>query len=227
MGKSKPEPELYVFDICDTLFYSNTTFDFIKFVLESRRMTGELNWFRHYTKKASPVFLTLAFLQKLSKADWHKKLALKLLQGISRTELYTLGEQFEQQFLPLRVIAQTHQMLNKLKADGKLVVLISASLDPVVAAIAKTLQVDFRCSELEYDARGNSTGNLKFEMTGRKLSALQEMLSHQQPNFAVATDNFSDFGLVEAACQRYVVVYNEKSLNFWKSLNPEFIKLYS
>jgi len=53
MGKSKPEPELYVFDICDTLFYSNTTFDFIKFVLETRKMTRQLYWFNHYIKRSS------------------------------------------------------------------------------------------------------------------------------------------------------------------------------
>src|SRR5688572_18993756 len=227
MEKSKPEPELFVFDICDTLYYSNTTFDFIKFVLETRKMSGQLYWFNHYTKRSSPIFLGLAVLQKITKADWSKKLSLKLLQGISKTELYALGQQFEKQFLPSRIIAQTHQMLEKLKADGKTIVLISASLDPVVAAIAEALKVEFRCSELEYDAQGNFTGNLKFEMTGQKLKALQEMLSHQQANFAVATDNFTDFGLVEAACQRYVVVYNEKALNFWQSLDPDFIKLYS
>jgi phosphoserine phosphatase len=227
MEKGKQEPELFVFDICDTLFYSNTTFDFIRFVLETRKMSGQLYWFNHYTKKSSPVFLGLAVLQKITKTDWPKKLCLKLLQGISRSELFLLGEQFEKQFLPGKIITQTHQMLEKLKAERKKVVLISASLDPVVAAIAKALNVDFRCSELDYDKNGNFTGNLKFEMTGRKLKALQVMLSHQTANFAVATDNFSDFGLVEAACQRYVVVYNEKALNFWQKLNPDFIKLYS
>lgn len=224
---SKAEPELFVFDICDTLFYSNTTFDFIRFVLEKKKMTASLLWFRHYTQKSSPLFLALAVLQKLTKKDWPKKLCLQLLKGISKQELYQLGEDFEQKYLSSRTIAQTHVMLDELRKAGKTVVLISASIDPVVAAIAKALAVEFRCSELEYSLSGAFTGNLAYEMTGQKLNALQKMLNHQKAGFAVATDNFSDRSLVEAAGKRYVVVYNEKALHFWKDLNPNFIKLYS
>ena len=226
-GKAGQEPELFVFDICDTLFYSNTTFDFIKFVLQEKGWEGKLRQFDLYTKKTSPVFIGLYFLQKFSKTDWPKKLCLRLLKGMSKAELYRLGEAFEKQFLASRLVERTHQMLNQLKKEGKQVVLISASIDPVVASIAKALGVDFRCSELAYDAQGNFTGELKREMTGQKLVDLRKMLSSQDAPFAVATDNFSDRGLVEAACHRYVVVYNEKALNFWQDLKPEFIKLYS
>ncbi|MDB5263190.1 MAG: hypothetical protein JWQ14_2471 [Adhaeribacter sp.] len=227
MELNKPEPELFVFDICDTLFYSNTTFDFIRFVLETKKMSRQMQRYKYYTRRTSPLFLALAVLQKLTKTDWPKKLSLQLLRNIPKTELYELGRQFEAQYLVTRTIAETHQMLATLRKEGKTVVLISASLDPVVAAIAQAMGVAFRSSELAYDAEDKFTGHLKFEMTGQKLNALREMLSHQESKFAVATDNFSDFDLVEAACQRYVIIYNEKARNFWQSLNPDFIKLYS
>jgi phosphoserine phosphatase len=222
-----PEPELFVFDICDTLFYSNTTFDFIKFVLQEKRWNSKLRQFDLFTKKTSPVFVGLYFLQKFSKVDWPKKLCLRLLKGMSKKELYQFGEAFEKQFLASRMVERTHQMLNQLRKEGKSVVLLSASIDPVVAAIAKALEVEYRCSELAYDSLGNFTGDLQWEMTGQKLVALRKMLSSENAPFAVATDNFSDRGLVEAACHRIVVVYNEKALNFWQDLQPEFIKLYS
>ncbi|KAA9327381.1 HAD family hydrolase [Adhaeribacter soli] len=221
------EPELFVFDICDTLFYSNTTFDFIKFVLQKKGWGGKLRQFDLYTKRTSPVFIGLYFFQKFSKEDWPKKLCLRLLKGVSKKELYQLGEAFEKQFLASRMVEKTHQMLRQLRKEGKTVVLISASIDPVVAAIANALAVDYRCSELAYDSQGNFTGDLQWEMTGQKLVALRKMLSSEDAPFAVATDNFSDRGLVEAACHRFVVVYNEKALNFWQDLQPEFIKLYS
>jgi HAD superfamily phosphoserine phosphatase-like hydrolase len=221
------EPELFVFDICDTLFYSNTTFDFIKFVLQEKGWTGKIRQFKSFTRKSSPVFVGLYILQKFSKQDWPKKLCLRLLKGLSKEELFQFGEAFEKHFLTSRLVEKTHQMLNQLKKEGKQVVLISASIDPVVAAIAKALEVDFRCSELAYDKQGYFTGALKHEMTGQKRTAVRLMLSSEDALFAVATDNFSDRGLVEAACQRYVVVYNEKALNYWQDLKPEFIKLYS
>lgn len=231
MGKTAnalvPEPELFVFDICDTLFYSNTTFDFIKFVLQERKQTGKLRQFNLFTRKTSPVFVGLYFLQKLIKEDWPKKLCLGLLKDMPKAELYALGEAFEKRFLSSRLIDRTHQMLCELRKEGKRVVLISASIDPVVAAIAKALEVEFRCSELSYNEQNQFTGELKREMTGQKLIELRKMMSSQDAPFAVATDNFSDRSLVEAACHRYVVVYNDKALNFWQDLQPDFIKLYS
>ncbi|WP_210466231.1 HAD family hydrolase [Rufibacter roseolus] len=225
--KGVSEPELYVFDICDTLFYSNTTFDFIKFVLEEKKMVSKCRLFDLYTKRKSPFFLSLYLLQKLTKVDWPKKLCLKLLAGITKEELYLLGEAFENQFLVSRMIAETHQMLERLKEAGKSIVLISASIDPVVAAIASKLKVEYRCSELHYNSRNKFTGNLSREMTGQKLIELRRMLSRHDAPFAVATDNFSDRSLVEAACQRYVVVYNTKAVQFWQGLDAQFIKLSS
>ncbi|WP_026462936.1 HAD-IB family phosphatase [Adhaeribacter aquaticus] len=225
--KSIPEPELYVFDICDTLFYSNTTFDYIKFVLKEKGWVGKERLFHLYTQKKSPFFVALYFLQKMTKVDWPKKLCLGLLKGLSKSELHLFGQSFEKQFLATKMIEETHQMLDRLKGAGKTIVLLSASIDPVVAAIASKLQVDCRCSELEYDAHNRFTGNLRREMTGQKLVELRQMLSHHDAPFAVATDNFSDRSLVEAACQRYVVVYNDRALKFWQGVDAEFIKLSS
>ena len=53
------DTSIVVFDICDTLYYSNTTFDFIHFALAELKKTTELIAFTLLTKKYSPVFLGL------------------------------------------------------------------------------------------------------------------------------------------------------------------------
>ncbi|AMM51669.1 hypothetical protein TH61_11445 [Rufibacter sp. DG15C] len=221
------ETELFVFDICDTLFLSNTTFDFIEFALGEKALTIRSLLFKLFTKRFSPIFLCLYILQKVTKVDWPKKLVLNLLKGFSKKELYTLGKLFEQRFLPSKKIEQTHQMLNNLVENHKKVVLVSASIDPVVSAIAFYLGVPFLSSMLEYDDDGLTTGNLTFEMTGKKLENISQLLSFPTAKFAVATDNFSDRSLVEAAHQRFVIIYNTQARLFWQELNPYFIEIQS
>ncbi len=231
LSAAKPvgEADVFVFDVCDTLFYSNTTFDFLRFVLAQRASGSKQLALKLLSAKWSPLFVGLVAWQKVAGGDPVKAGALRLLTGISRDELYELGRRFVAEFLPARRIARTHELLAELAQTSTRVVLLSASLDPVIAALATALgSIDFVSSRLEYDAQGICTGRLQQELTGQKQAALQTLLaSPGEPlRLAVATDNFTDHGLVSQAQVRYVVVHDAAAKKFWQGLNPEFIEAY-
>ncbi|QIX62522.1 haloacid dehalogenase-like hydrolase [Hymenobacter sp. BT18] len=224
-----PHADVFVFDVCDTLFYSNTTFDYLEFVLRAQKRGGAQRWLTLLTKRWSPAFVGLAVLQKLRGGDPIKTVALRLLRGIPKAELYRLGQQFVQEYLSTRKIAHTHTLLAGVAGVGTRVILLSASLDPIVAAIAAELKVEFVSSLLGYDVQGQCTGELVRELGGDKPRALQELLGPNAPvgRLAVATDNFTDHGLVSSAACRYVVVHKPEAKGFWQDLQPEFIEAYS
>lgn len=232
MNVTLPPPptdvDVFVFDVCDTLFYSNTTFDFIRYVVARQQARGRQRLLQLLTRRWSPVYVGLAAWQKLTGLDAIKAAALRLLAGLPKTELYALGQQFEAEFLRGRPIAQTHALLAGLVGAGTRVVLLSASLDPIVAAIAAELGVEFISSELAYDAQGRCTGRLRRELGGQKHRVLTELAGlGQAPRLAVATDNFTDRELVASASSRYVVVHQPEAKGFWQDLKPHFIEAYS
>ncbi|MFD1466672.1 haloacid dehalogenase-like hydrolase [Hymenobacter caeli] len=218
--------DVFVFDVCDTLFYSNTTFDYLNYVLEQKQLGGRRRWLQLLTKRWSPAYLGLAVWQKLAGGDAIKAAALRLLVGIPKEELYALGRSFLKDFLGTRKIARTHELLASSVGSRTRVVLISASLDPIIAALAVALEVEFVSSELDYDGRGRCTGRLRREMSGQKHHALRE-LAGADLRLAVATDNFTDRALVAGAAYRYVVVHRPADKPFWQDLGPQFIEAYS
>jgi phosphoserine phosphatase len=220
--------DVFVFDVCDTLFYSNTTFDYLQFVLEQRQLSGRQQWLRLLTKRWSPAFLGLSFWQKLTGGDAIKAAALRLLTGIPKDELYSLGQRFLRDFLSTRKIARTHELLEQLANSSTRVILLSASLDPIIAALAAELKVEFVSSELDYDEKGCCTGRLRRELGGKKHHALRELVGADTTlRLAVATDNFTDRELVATVTCRYIVVHNTGAKQFWQDLTPQFIEAYS
>ena len=223
------EANVFVFDVCDTLFYSNTTFDFLRFVLQQQGATAKQTLLKSLTTRWSPLFVGLAVWQKALGGDPIKAVALRLLAGTPKAELYALGRRFVAEFLPARRIARSHELLAGLAATTTRVILLSASLDPVIAALAEALgPIEFVSSQLEYDKHGHATGRLVRELTGQKQHALQQLVANQaEPvRLAVATDNFTDLELVTQAQVRYVVVHSAAAKQFWQKLDPQFIEAY-
>lgn len=214
--------KLVVFDICDTLYRSNTTFDFIRFVLNKQQQAWKALLLKLYTTKYSPLFVLFYVLQKMLKQDVCKAQSLKLLKGLSKASLDQLAEQFRTDYLSQRAIADTHQMLQQFKASETTIVLLSASIDPVVRAIAQAFDVAFFCSELAYQDEV-FTGQLAFEMTGKKQDKLAAFGADDKTVLTVVTDNFTDKPLMRLAQHRHAVVYSDEGRHYWQELAPHFI----
>ncbi len=216
----------FVCDVCDTLYRSNTTFDFVRFALErgphGRRRTLE----RAVNARHSPLFYAGAVFFRLGGPDVARFATVALLRGFSQEELASLAESFVDDFLASRRIEETHRLVEEARDLGERVVLVSASLEPVVAAIAARLRVEHRASELEVDPRtGRLTGRISRDWTGRKQAVLGELGWTRDDELTVMTDNFSDAALMELADRRLAVVHSARAEDFWQRFRPQLLRV--
>jgi phosphoserine phosphatase len=206
-----------VSDICDTLFYSNTTFDFIRFCAEKGWLgnKGKRTW-RTFLRRQSLPFWALAVLNKVTGADLHKKVAVGLLKGHNVTEVSGWAAQFYQEYLAPRKVAQTFAVLQQLAGDT-LLVLASSSIEPVVAEVAKAVGASQYVATTLETSEGVYTGRIEQELTGKKTDALKELLQRGIP-VAVLSDNTTDRALMELAENGYAICYNDVQRKFWSTV---------
>lgn len=198
---------LVVFDVCGTLYESNTTFDFIQFVKKNKIIKLLNNWFIKYA---------FVFLGKSLNKDIYRFLYVRQLKGMSRIELDKLANEFVESWLIGKEITVSHELLMKCKNNNQTCLIISASLDVVVCAICKKLGVDaFYASRLEF-VDGIATGYLATDMLGNK-HKIEEIVNLSEIEMVV-TDNISDFHLVSMAKKSFILS-KEKNIDFWKSKN--------
>mgnify|MGYP000874195324 CR=1 FL=1 len=206
----------YIVDICDTLYYSNTTYDFAGFFL--RRRNRFRYWgFRLICSRKSPVFYGLIIISAITRRDIHKKLVLRLLNGYNRDVLYEIASQFYFGFLKGREIKAVHKMLQAAVETRAEICLVSATIDPVAQVIARELKVNYLSSVLQY-TDDICQGYLQKDLTGIKENAVRERYAGKQ--LIVITDNYSDYILVQNAHKSFVVIHNKKEEEKWKKLNP-------
>lgn len=215
---------MYIFDVCDTLYYSNTTFDFIKFVFKKKNSKFKLFLFNIYTYKYSPLFILFFLMQKVNNIDYSKLACLNLMQGYTKSRLEQYANQFYKEHLVKNKITETHILLEKAIFENQNICLVSASIDPVVKAIALQLNICYKSSELKYENEV-FTGKLSKELKGKKQEKIS-VLNSGDEDLIVVTDNFSDRALMEKATKCYAVIYKPEDLEYWKDLNPNYIKLY-
>lgn len=214
---------IVVFDICDTLFYSNTTFDFIEHVLAVDHKKNEWRRLQNMRSKRHFSFWLTLLEGKITGTDEFKAKGLMLLKGYSKNALEAHAEAFIQKLFNNKKVAPTFQLLENAQKNQQEVILLSASIQPVVEALGKQLGLKNISTKLSFD-KNVFTGKVKSEMKSEKLKAFNEL--YNKAPFEVITDNKSDFELVKAAAKRNVVVYSPSQKQFWKELNPNFIELY-
>ncbi len=214
--------KLIVCDVCDTLYRSNTTFDFIRFVVEKEKWVQRSLLLLVVSRK-SPLFYFLVIAGKLFHQDLIRKVALRFLKGKSKIDLDLLAQQFYSDFLESRA---NMKVFEKILTNGvTTTLLLSSSIDPVIATIAHSNKLRFYSSELKWK-QGKATGTLRKDMTGKKHEVVNKILSEEHFNrLQVITDNRSDWELVKLADERFIVIKNESEKIFWKSLDPIFIEV--
>lgn len=192
-----------IFDVCWTMYKSNTTFDFIKFIYEKESIKST----SLFLLNLKIIKVIILLIGKLIGRDIYRELFVRLLKGFTRNDLNALSENFYYNFLLKKKIDYTFEIFNKI--DASEIVLCSASLDVVVAYIAHDLKVEFFASELEFENEV-CTGKICKDLLGVKNSVLE----NKEIDF-VMTDNLSDLELVMKS-SKSVILSTSKNVNFWK-----------
>lgn len=207
--------KIYVFDICGTLYDSNTTFDFLSFIFSPISVA-----FRRFDTLRKTVVWRL--FNKLARSYFHKDItrliALRFLKGYTHEELVQLGQKFYDEFLKNNEHANLISTLNYLLLQEAHVVLVSATIDVVAEVIANRLGIkDWYGSQLLYK-NGMCQGRLMLDLLGAKRNLL--LRNNLLEIEAVYSDDLSDVPIFENAKQKNVVVYS-KTKKRWKKIIKE------
>ena len=227
MGERK---RVILLDVCDTLFLSNTTFDFLHWYLK-KRSPARLGILKMMVSKLSPRFWYLLAKGKFQKKDIIRHKAIELLKGESLSSLRKEAALFYEQFLAQRKNEKVWKLLEEIneKFPGDERVLVSSSLDIIISEVADRLGIaEFYASELE-TRNGIVTGRLESDVHGQKHLLIKHKLEDEYETIAV-TDNLSDMDMAKQCNSVYIVVYKQKHLEKWtKQLEPStttYIKMY-
>lgn len=205
------QQQLYIFDLCGTLYQSNTTFDFLDFYFLDKSRSYRFN---RKIFKTIPWRLFNRVLMKLLDLDLTRYICIRQLRKYNKEQLSQMADHFVTAFLNTRKFQVTQHLLREAQAGHREVMIMSASLDFIVAAVAKELQVTrFYSSELEYEG-DICTGKLRNDLLGKKSAFCRN--SHIPLEEAIiVTDNLSDQDLVSLASEAYIVCAS-KHVKFWE-----------
>lgn len=210
-----------ILDICDTLYYSNTTFDFLSY-LDSRE--NNRNRVLLSLRKMKFIMCINAFIFKFSHIDLFRKICIFfILKGKEVSYINNLCDEFVHKYLIKKKIPATFKIIEKYSHQNNIII-CSASISPIVSSIAKNIQCNTYFST-ELEVKNNTyTGKVKNDILGKKSSILAGL------NYdLVITDNKSDIDIIKKS-KNVILISVEKNITFWneflkknKDINAEII----
>lgn len=214
---------LVVFDVCDTLYSANTTFGFIRYLARTSGDARLADTLRRWTSRASPIFLLGALAHRLLGLDLARRSVIAALAGWTRQSLETAARAYVSDDLARCMNAPVLDRLEQHRRAGDRLLLVSSSLDIVVAQIARSLGVGFEASTLQFED-GRCTGRLARDLTGRK-AELVASLRERGEALHVYTDNRSDAALLAISDSRTVIIPNGASKARWAGPDCDYVEL--
>jgi len=216
-------PAFVVFDVCDTLYDANTTFGFLRHHAERTRSTRLNAALRAWASTRTARGLVAAASLKVLRIDLARIKVIAALRGELRDTLEQTARDYVDAILPRTINAAVHERLREHQRKGDRVVLISSSLDIVVAEIARVLGVDFSASVLEF-VGDRCTGRLAVDLTGRK-AEIAGALRRGEGLMHVYTDNRTDIDLLTIADRRSVILPAGAPQQHWAGTDCEYVSL--
>ena len=195
--------KINIFDICGTMYDSNTTFDFLDYMfLENKR-------YQIMRKMSKIIFFKIVnkIIFQAFNIDLFRIVFLRYLKGMTRKELENKVNDFYKKVLEFKKIDDVILLLNKIKKEDKKIILVSATIDIIAQRIAKEFSLDFISSKLSFD-KEICLGTLEYDLLGKKDSYIKEDIE------LVVTDNISDLNLIRVS-KKSVIISKKKNIKFW------------
>jgi len=226
MTEPRKHPAMAIFDLCDTLYAENTTLGFVRFFQARHGGWADRAALALAFSRRSPVFYLFAALHRLAAVDLYRRVVVRTLRGRGRIELAAAARAYVADRLPRLAVAQTQARLDRHRADGDRIVLVSNSLDVVTEAVAERLDVEWRAARLGF-RDGRCTGRIEADLAGRKAGVVTELLAGfpVRPLVYAYTDNLSDRDLVAMADRPTIVIPAGRSRARWGGVNAAFVEL--
>ena len=182
-------------DICWTLFYSNTTFDFLDWLLQEdkgyiRLRTLFRSWCGRYAN---------LLLYRLAHYDLQRHLAIRHLKGMSQETLLLQADNFFNYYLQKNKIKEVWDIL-----PSRNIIIASGTLDIIADTVARHIGAQkVYASHLEFKD-GICTGEFM------DFLLIKDRITEATDSYNIVTDNLSDIALVNKAQHATIVTYNNQ-----------------
>jgi len=210
-----------IFDICGTLYRSNTTFDFLDFYWRERGAT----WHRHFVRalRSPPGKATHRILSWVMHKDIFRALAVRTLAGQAAVDVEVMARRFVREFLAERRHQEVFALMDSERKAGAKIVLMSSSIHPVVRAVATALDVDrYFCSHLA-EVEGRLLGYFSSDIRGKKHDVFEKNYVYED-EFLFVTDNKEDLPLLKKSTCAYIVT-SKRRQSFWGANKHKFFNI--
>jgi HAD superfamily phosphoserine phosphatase-like hydrolase len=199
-----------IFDICGTLFDSNTTFDFLDFLLLHN---SKYNLLKKIKKNILFKVINKLIL-KLTKFDLLKVLSVKFLKNYTKEELEKKAEEFYMEYLKQREKREIVEILTNHVKRGDEVVFLSATLDFLANTIAREYNVpDIYSSRLQYKNK-ICGGKVELDLLKKKEITFKNEIIKEGYEYTFYTDNTQDYKLLQKVHYPNVIL-TEKNKKFF------------
>lgn len=217
---------LYIVDVCGTLVVEDTTIGLIGIHLtRSTRHVWRKYIFYLLTSNMSPFYWVVAAAERIRGKHLLKYTIVRLLSGDPVEELEKSADHYAENLLLRSRVKAVWSVLDQEPKPSK-IILASASLEPIVEAIAKRLGVQFVASTLK-SSKGLLTGYYGEDISGIKIEAIERKYGYsflEQPYGAIS-DNISDLPLLGRATTAWVVLHRERHRVRWANLAAHYLRL--
>lgn len=218
---------VHIFDVCGTLFLDDTTVGFIRWYHRRKKHWCLSALLALLFERRSPLKYLAVLAEKVAGRHLVKHVAIWTLKNEEMGALEGEADHYVEHLISARSVPQMMNRLRELKKQGSFIVLASASINPVVKALATRLEVAWVSSEIGVNS-GRATGSLCVDISGKKIGALQvsHCIDFSEMECHGYSDNLSDLRMLELCTHRTVVVHKPRHLKRWVLEGARFIKLY-
>lgn len=225
MNKSL-DTSIFIADVCGTLFYDDTTLGLLAhhFSRQPDRL-WRLRVLKSMTVRYSPLRLSTMILERLTRKHLLKHLLVRMLANDTVVSLEDSAQEYAVWLLKEKKVDSVWEILDPALKKQQ-VILASASLEPVIAALSERLGLQYVSSELE-SLDGVLTGYYRNDLTGKKIQALNTMIGYDfnDNQYDAISDNLTDYNLLNGARKAFVVLHNESHRERWLGLNATYLRL--
>jgi len=204
--------KIFYFDVCGTLFSVNTTFHFLFYLFKKENK---------YFKLFYCYFLTSIFGKILNKLGVIsiRALLLKMIKGVDPESINKIAKLYVSEELSKFEIKKTMDIFKKLNEDKDArIILISASIEPIIKALSDNYNVEYYCSKLEID-NSKFTGKLCLDLKGNKSDFI---IKNNISENIFYTDNIDDIPCGKFVNRLYFI--NRKNINLDKIFKKDTLE---
>ena len=209
-----------VFDVCGTLYDSNTTFDFLDGYFHNDR---KYQLFRRFSRSLPGKIVNYPFYRFFN-YDIIRVIATSFLKDISEEKLQVAMKHFVYHELDSKVKIDIQKLLHQYKEEGYVIYLMSGSYSLLVEQVCQYFKADaFTGSELEM-VNSQCTGRYATDQLFNKKAVLLEKYPDIQ-ELVVVSDNRTDYELMKMADKGFAVCNKPKQTLFWQSRQLENVEI--